>query len=89
MAQKQKGENMTRPTITNEQRFARSKHDTWNECGRCRWWKYTDEEVSDFPIGECRRYPPTAKIDADETDKVSFVEIKTFDDHWCGEFAER
>ena len=76
-----------KPTL--KQKFARNKRDVHKVCGTCKWWNYTDEIESDFPIGECRRYPPTAKVASNDSESVSFCEIKTFDDYWCGEYHER
>lgn len=61
------------------------------ECGSCRHWR----KIDDGTYGQCRRYPPTQKLDMPVGDGRHPIRLglteghpETFHAHWCGEFAK-
>ena len=56
-------------------------------CANCRWWSRVNWCLPDgYPLGECRRYPPTRR---DEQAVLARHWPETKDRDWCGEFDQK
>ena len=58
------------------------------ECGNCRYFWLDRNLAGEGDDGECRRFPPNWKLDADTPDEsFHFPLVPRI--LWCGEYAER